>query len=202
MQTNLLPNLIGFIIFAQPSDRSRPVLPYAVVQQDGKRFQVVPTTGGLLSSQIESIHFYNSTGGWTLIGYQIGNAALNQLLGELTQVLENTWLTLTDFARSETVRTREAILAALDYRMRQQRIEDRAAEDARIAAARAKEDEQFAGLVEAASADPSPKPDSFAERPFGTGVDIDVVIRAPNAELLEATKERLRTALRGAHFNF
>jgi hypothetical protein len=202
MQTDLFPNLIGYIVFAQPADRSRPIHPYVVVRQDGKRLQVVSTAGGILSCQVESIHFYNSTQGWVLSAYQLGNAAIHQLLAELTAVLTNTDLTMTNAARSETVRTRETVLAALEYRMRQQRIEERAAEDAKTAAIRANEDAEFSKAVQAAAVDPSPKPDSFAERPFGTGVDIDVVIRAPNEETLEATKQRLREALRGAHFNF
>ena len=196
------PNLVGSVVFARPGDNSHPILPYIVLSQDGKRVELLPTTGGILSSESEGAHFYNSDRGWTLIGYQPGNHAMHQIIAELTQVLENTGLVLTDEARRQAIRTRESVIEVLALRMRQQRLEARAAEDAQIAAARAKEDQEFNATVEAAAVDPSPKADLFAERPFGTGVDITVSIKAPNEEVLEATKERLRTALRGAHFNF
>jgi hypothetical protein len=196
------PSLVGFIVFAQPADRSRPVLPYVCVNQEGQSLEVLVTTGGILSSQTEHVHFYNSDRGWTLIGYQVGNSAMHCILAELTAVLENPELVLTDEARHEAEHTRQYLLEALAFRMRQQRLEAREAEDARLAAARTKEDEEFDATVQAAAKNPSPPSDTFAERPFGTGVDIDVVIRAPNVELLEATKDRLRKALRGANFNF
>jgi len=196
------PNLVGLVVYAQPTDRSRPILPYIVLSQEHRRVELLPTTGGVLSSQSEGAHFYNSDRGWTLMGYQPANFVMNQILTELTKVLENTELVLTDEARHQVVRTRESILEVLAYRMRQNTLEQRQAEDAKIAAQRAQEDREFDATVQAAAADPSPKADSFSERSFGTGVDITVSIKAPNEEVLEATKERLRTALRGAHFNF
>lgn len=196
------PNLVGLIVYAQPTDRSRPIQPYICMSQDHKRVGLLPTAGGILSSQIEPAHFYNSDRGWTLIGYQPSNAVMHQLICELSGALGNTDLILTDEARSDAKRTREALLETLADRMREQRLEERLVQDTHLAAQRAREDQEFNATVEAASADPSPPTDSFAERPFGTGVDITVSIKAPNEELLEATKDRLRQALRGANFNF
>lgn len=197
------PDLIGCLIFAQPTDRSRAVLPYIVLGQEYKQVSLLPVLdSGILSAQTESVHFYNADRGWTLIGYQRGNEVMHNTLASLTSVLENTELTLTAEARTEATRTREYLLEALAFTMRRQRREDREAQDAKIAADRAKEDEEFEHFVEVAAGDPSPQTDTFTEQPYGTGVDITVSIKAPNAELLESTKERLRKALRGANFNF
>ncbi len=193
------PSLVGFLVFAQPSDLSRAVLPYLCVNQEGRLVELIGTAGGILSGQTMRVHLGRD---WKLIGYQVGSAAMQTVLTELTGALQNAELTLTPEARHEAESTRQYLIEALAFRLRQQVLETREAEDAKVAADRAKQDEEFDASVQAAAADPSPQSETFAERPFGTGVDIDVVIRAPNAELLEATKDRLRKALRGANFNF